>query len=151
MKQLTNLSHPQLLIIEDQINLSIVYTLAAERAGFETIQAYNGADARASLRAFTPDVILLDLQLPFVDGETLLHEIRADQRLKDAYIIIATANPRLGEYLEPHADSMLTKPVLYNQLYHIFARLIKRDMPIQTTSALNNFKGETGMGNQPVN
>lgn len=143
---------PQLLVVEDQINLSIVYTLAAERAGYDVLQVHNGADARATLRTFVPDVILLDLQLPFVDGETILKEIRADDRLKNAYVIIATANSRLGEYLAHHADSFLTKPVLYNQLLHIFNRLYDQSdgVNVEQISGLNNLKGETSIGNQPL-
>ncbi|MEM7802660.1 MAG: response regulator [Chloroflexota bacterium] len=143
---------PCALIIEDQINLSIVYSLAVERSGYEVVQALNGADALSMLRTFKPALVLLDLELPFVDGETVLKEIHSMPELKETRIILATANARLADFLQDQVDSVLIKPILYNQLFHMISRIrTAESSDFKPTSPLSNVESQSGMGDQALN
>ena len=112
------------LVIEDDADLSEIFTRALETAGFEVEHCFDGKAAQERLRGDdVPNVIALDLHLPFVDGSTLLKQIRADERYAGARIILTTADATQAEFLRPMADIVLIKPIMFTQLRDISRRL----------------------------
>ena len=67
-------------------------------------------------------VVVLDLHLPHVNGLDILAKIRGDERLKDAKVIISTADPRMSDMAED-ADFVLIKPISFAQLRDLSKRL----------------------------
>jgi two-component system OmpR family response regulator len=112
------------LVIEDDAGAGGVYVEALKQAGFKAELCPNGRAALARLAAVVPDVVLLDLNLPDVTGETILQAIRADARLAGTRIIITTGQAHRAKDLESRADLVLVKPVSANQLTDLAARLI---------------------------
>ncbi len=110
------------MIIEDDEDLSIIFSEALNLAGFETKTIRDGQVAMDELETCQPIVIVLDLHLPHVSGLEILAKIRADERLKDAKVIIATADPRMSDQVE-EADFVLIKPISFAQLRDLSARL----------------------------
>ncbi|MCL4561424.1 MAG: response regulator [Chloroflexi bacterium] len=110
------------LIIEDDEDLAIIFTEALRLAGFETKTIRDGQVAMEELDGCQPTVIVLDLHLPHVNGLEILAKIRADERLKSAKVIIATADPRMSDLAE-EADFVLIKPISFAQLRDLSARL----------------------------
>jgi two-component system, OmpR family, alkaline phosphatase synthesis response regulator PhoP len=80
----------RILIVEDDNFLSNAYRLKLTKAGFELKMARDGQEALEVLKSFAPDLILLDLVMPVKDGFTTLAEIKADERLKNIPVIIAS-------------------------------------------------------------
>ena len=78
-------------IIEDDDDLSVIFSEALQAAGFKTEIIQSGDRALARLAVTTPDVVVLDLHLPRVAGMDILHQIRADARLVKTRVIVATA------------------------------------------------------------
>jgi DNA-binding response OmpR family regulator len=117
------LSNPLALIIEDDYDLVIIFEEALKAAGFETQAARDGFTALKRLAAITPDVIVLDLHLPHVAGTDILKQIRADDRLAQARVIVATADARLAETLHDQADLVLVKPISFGQLRDLSKRM----------------------------
>jgi DNA-binding response OmpR family regulator len=115
-------SLPLALIIEDDEDLGIIFTEALRLAGFDTKTIRDGQVAMQELDACQPIVIVLDLHLPHVSGVEILAKIRADERLKTAKVIIATADPRMSDLVED-ADFVLIKPISFAQLRDLSARL----------------------------
>jgi DNA-binding response OmpR family regulator len=115
-------SLPLALIIEDDEDLGIIFTEALHLAGFETKTIRDGQVAMQELDLCQPIVIVLDLHLPHVSGVEILAKIRADERLKTAKVIIATADPRMSDLVED-ADFVLIKPISFAQLRDLSARL----------------------------
>jgi len=113
------------LIIEDDYDLSNIFAQALQATGFEARIIRDGARALTWLFAETPDVVVLDLHLPHVDGREILQQIRSDSRLKEVQVIIVTADARTAETLREEADLVLVKPVSFNQLRDLAARLRK--------------------------
>ncbi len=111
------------LVIEDDIDLSEIFTRALERAGFEVETINDGKSAQQRLTEVVPNVIALDLNLPNVDGATLLKQIRADERLNKTRVILTTADAAQAEFLRGMANIVLIKPILFSQLRDISARL----------------------------
>jgi len=111
------------LIIEDDYDLSDIFAQALQAAGFETQIIRSGDTALARLASTTPDVVVLDLHLPHVSGVDILQEIRADARLAETRVIVATADPRAAEVLEDQATLVLLKPISFGQLRDLAGRL----------------------------
>jgi DNA-binding response OmpR family regulator len=111
------------LIVEDETDLAIIFSKALQEAGFETQIVRAGDTALMWLSSTTPQIVVLDLHLPRVSGEEVLEQIRADERLANTKIIIATADPRMAETLQDRADLVLLKPIGFSQLRDLAARL----------------------------
>ena len=113
----------QAMIIEDNEDLAIIFAEALQAAGFETSIVQDGEEAIAQLQGSVPKIIILDLHLPYVSGEDILKQIRADERLVETRVIIATADPRMADMLKDQADLVLLKPISFGQLRDLAARL----------------------------
>lgn len=111
------------LIIEDDIDLATIFAQALREVGFETEVIVDGTQAQARLEQIRPDVVVLDLYLPHVSGPDLLYQIRSSEQLANTLVIIATADPRLGETLQDQADLLLIKPISFKQLRDLARRL----------------------------
>lgn len=111
------------LVIEDDAALATIFSEALEATGFETEIIRSGDIALTRLAVTEPDVVVLDLHLPRIEGTDILHEIRADPRLAKTQVMIATADPRLAEPLQTQADLVLQKPISFSQLRDLAARL----------------------------
>ena len=110
------------LIIEDDADLAAIFDEALRAAQFETEVIRAGDEAQRRLRVATPAVVVLDLHLPLVSGTELLKQIRSDERLSKARVIVATADSRLAEELHETADLVLVKPISFSQLRDLSAR-----------------------------
>jgi DNA-binding response OmpR family regulator len=80
----------KILVIEDEKMLAEMYATKFSMEGFEVTKAYDGADGMAKARAVKPDVILLDIIMPRIDGFAVLKELRHDPKFKDTPIILLT-------------------------------------------------------------
>lgn len=80
----------KILLIEDDQSISTVYKIKLEHNGYECIQAFNGLEALKLLENHTPDLILLDLKMPVMDGETFLKLYRKNFKDASAPIIVLT-------------------------------------------------------------
>jgi chemosensory pili system protein ChpA (sensor histidine kinase/response regulator) len=113
-------------VIEDDQDLSNIFTEALKSAGYQVETIRDGAIAQQRLKEEIPEIIILDMHLPNVDGGELLTQIRADERIKKTRVIIATADALLGEYYEKKADLVLVKPISFSQLRDLTARYRKK-------------------------
>ncbi|RJO61928.1 response regulator [candidate division WS5 bacterium] len=80
----------KILLAEDDIQLIDMYKRKFELEGFNVHVAEDGQEAIDKLDAFTPDLILLDIMMPKVDGLEVLRHIRQNPLLKDTLVIILT-------------------------------------------------------------
>ncbi|MFA6271807.1 MAG: response regulator [Patescibacteria group bacterium] len=80
----------KILLIEDDKMLLEMYTAKFTREGFEIATAENGSDGLKAARDTKPDMILLDIIMPKLDGFATLKEIRKDENIKDVPVILLT-------------------------------------------------------------
>jgi DNA-binding response OmpR family regulator len=111
------------LVIEDDPDLSDIFSKALQAAGFEVESILDGGAAQKRLQEVVPRVIVLDLHLPHVDGITLLKQIHDTDSLKDAKIIMTTADNVQAEFYRDQATIVMVKPISFSQLRDISARL----------------------------
>lgn len=116
------------LIIEDDFDLASIFAGALRIAEYEVEIVQDGRLALERLAALIPDIVVLDLHLPRVSGEDVLHHIRADRRLTKTRVMLATADPLLADNLREEADLVLIKPISFTQMRDLAARLRPRDV-----------------------
>jgi len=80
----------KIIIVEDEKPLSGILTDKLQKAGYEVIEACNGKDGLEKIQKEKPDLILLDLIMPKMDGMTMLKELRDREVGKDIPVIILT-------------------------------------------------------------
>ena len=88
---------PLILIVEDQSELRALYVQHLTISGFDCIEAGNGADAVTCGTAQFPDIILMDLSLPIVDGWEATRQLKADSRTAHIPVVALTAHDGSGE------------------------------------------------------
>lgn len=82
---------------------------------YDVVEYENGVDALAGLAAALPDLVLLDISLPGMDGNEILARIRADEGLRRLPVIALTAHAMAGDrekYLAAGFDDYITKPIV---------------------------------------
>jgi two-component system cell cycle response regulator DivK len=101
-------------VVEDNAdNRLLLQALLGDR--YELVEFDNGADALAGLRTSLPDLVLLDISLPGMDGNEILARIRNDERLRPLPVIALTAHAMAGDrekYLSAGFDDYITKPIV---------------------------------------
>lgn len=117
------ITDPTALVVEDDAYLALIFSTALRDAGFTVTSAVNGKRALGELEDKTPNVILLDLHLPDINGTEILGMLRENKRFADTQIILATADPLLADTYHEQADMVLIKPVSYVQLRDLARRL----------------------------
>jgi CheY-like chemotaxis protein len=104
---------PILVVDDNPTNLKLVgYILASH--GYEVRTAVDAVDALAQLGLFRPRLILLDLQLPGIDGFTLARQLRDDPAWRDLAIVAVTAYAMKGDEeraIAAGCDAYVTKPI----------------------------------------
>ena len=89
-----------ILVVDDMPIFRDPIAAALRLAGYQTLTASNGRDALATARANRPDLILLDLAMPVMDGLTCLHAMRSIETLVDLPVILLTAMSEKEHELE---------------------------------------------------
>jgi CheY-like chemotaxis protein len=90
-------TRPLVLIVEDQHELRQLYVQELALSGFDVIEAANGVDAIAHTAAHSPDVVLMDLSLPILDGWEATRRLKSDDRTSHIPIVALTAHDGSGE------------------------------------------------------
>ncbi len=123
------------LIAEDESDIRELISFNLEREYMETLLAKDGVEAFEIAKEKGPDLIILDLMLPKMDGFTVFKELRLDSRTKDIPVIMLTAKAQPDDVitgLEMGADDYLTKPFSPKELVLRVKALLRR---INTTTA----------------
>lgn len=117
---------PIAFIIEDDAKLGNVFSLALQLVQIDAELIADGKTALTRLNETTPDLIILDLHLPYVSGDEILRVIRANDRLAQVPVILGTADSRQADYLQEQAEIVLLKPISPKQLAELAIRLLKK-------------------------
>jgi DNA-binding response OmpR family regulator len=109
----------KVLIVDDEPDILEFLHYNLSRNGFDTVQASNGREAIRLADQEVPDLILLDIMMPKMDGYEVCQKIRSDALLKDVSIVMLTAKGREVERekgLALGADHYITKPFSTRQV-----------------------------------
>ena len=103
----------RILIADDHPDTRLILRDYFEAKGFDVCEAHNGEEALACIRAARPDAVVLDIQMPRMDGIQVLREVRSDADLRDLKILALSAHAfaeDVREISNAGADSYLAKP-----------------------------------------
>jgi CheY-like chemotaxis protein len=104
----------KILVAEDNLPNRELIREILESCGHEVIEAEDGQQALERLKEFTPDLILLDIQMPVLDGYAVLRELRQTPRFATLKVLALTAYAMQGDRekaLQSGFDGYLTKPI----------------------------------------
>ena len=117
----------RIIIAEDEPNIVISLEFLLKQAGHDVSIARDGETALRLAREARPDLIVLDLMLPLVNGFEVCHRIREDPALRDTKVLMLTARGRQSEItrgLEAGANAYMTKPFATRDLLSAVAELL---------------------------
>lgn len=109
----------RILVVEDQADNRQILRDLLGNAGYELMEAENGEQALSAVAAQRPDLILMDIQLPVMDGYEATRRIKADPALRAIPIIVVTSYALSGDEgkaREAGCDAYVTKPFSPRQL-----------------------------------
>jgi two-component system phosphate regulon response regulator PhoB len=115
MKSASENIHPKtrILCVEDDVNLQKSLSFILWREGYEVLCAQTGEEALELVRREKPDLILLDLVLPGIDGHKVCGILKKDPNTSEILVIMVTAKKRMEDIvagLKDYADDYVTKP-----------------------------------------
>ena len=108
------MSKGQILVVEDNIDNYELVRFILERAGYDVFLAMNGRDGVAAARLQKPDLILMDLTMPEMDGWLAAEKLKADESTKSIPLYALTAHALPSERkraLEAGCDGYVSKPI----------------------------------------
>jgi DNA-binding response OmpR family regulator len=127
----------RVLVVEDDSDIAELVARYLEKAGYTTARVSSGRDALDAVRAKAPDLIVLDVMLPHVDGLEVCRLLRANDHTASIPIIMLTARADESERivgLEMGADDYLAKPFSPNELVARVRALLRRAQRVDAPS-----------------
>ena len=126
----TVLQPPMVLVVDDSLTVRKITTRLLTREGFRVDSAKDGVDALEKMHDLIPDVVLLDVEMPRMDGFELARVMRSDARLKSVPIIMITsrtADKHRNRAMEIGVNVYLGKPYQEQQLLDAIAEQLKQE------------------------
>jgi DNA-binding response OmpR family regulator len=116
----------KILITEDEVDLATVLKTYLEAKGYEILTAFDGEKAIEVAQREIPDLILLDVMLPKLDGYTVLRELKGKKETKGIPVIVVTAKEKMkGMFEIEGAEDYLVKPFERGELLEKIEKALK--------------------------
>jgi two-component system cell cycle response regulator DivK len=121
---------PQILVVEDNEKNMKLFRDVLRATGYRTLEATTGGEAVALAAEHIPDLVLMDIQLPDIDGVEALGRLRADGRTASLPVLALTAQAMEGDrerFLAAGFDGYLSKPVNVADFVAVVKRYCERE------------------------
>jgi two-component system alkaline phosphatase synthesis response regulator PhoP/two-component system response regulator VicR len=103
----------KILVVDDEPHIVRLVEVNLQRAGYDVIKAMDGVEALEQVKAEKPDMVVLDVMMPRMDGFTVLKHLKADPETQEIPVIMLTAKAQDADIFkgwQSGVDSYLTKP-----------------------------------------
>ena len=120
----------KVLVVDDDPDIVELLQYNLQKEGYQVAAAHNGREAIDKAAGFSPDIILLDVMMPVMDGIAACRQLRQNPRLKDTYILFLTArSEEISEVsaFEAGADDFIAKPIKPRALISRLAAVVRRE------------------------
>ncbi len=117
----------RILIVDDEAAIMTAIAFLLEKEGYAVVQAENGRQALAKAKSFQPEIIILDVMMPGMDGFEVARRIRENDNMDDCRIIFLTARGTQNDRFDGYASGgevYLTKPFDNDELLTILAEVV---------------------------
>lgn len=121
-----------ILVVEDNPANMKLATLLLSKAGYNVLQARNAAEGIQQATEKTPDLVLMDIQLPGMDGLTAVKLLRENPTTRDLKIIALTAFAMKGDeerIIAAGCDGYVAKPIQYQTFLKTVASMLEKEKP----------------------
>jgi CheY-like chemotaxis protein len=118
-----------ILLVDDELAIVEVLTGILEDEGYRLIHAANGREAIAVIEQGQPDLVLLDLMMPIMDGRETLAAIRADARLSSLPVMLMSAAAPPDDIERDHRTRFLRKPFDIDEMLRQIVEMIAGAVP----------------------
>ena len=110
----------KILIVEDDEDLHLLYRLYLQGESYQIVQARNGKEGLEQAEREKPDLIILDMIMPIMDGEEFLQKLRSEKKMVHIPVIVASVNDKIPSSLIEKGKicSVLRKPFPIETLIH---------------------------------
>jgi len=123
------MSPKKILVVDDEVDLVETVRFPLEMEGFNVLVSHNGEDALSQARKEKPDLIILDLMLPKLDGYKVCRLLKFDERYKHIPILMLTAKTQEKDKIlgaETGANEYITKPFEMDDLMEKVKRYLSK-------------------------
>jgi CheY-like chemotaxis protein len=118
------------LIVDDEEDLADAVEQLLQRAGFRTVKVYDGRAALVAARELQPDLLLLDYELPELDGLAVIEELRKGPETRELSVLL-NSSARVSFADIQRADGFLSKPFTDGLLYSMIDRVLEKNTATQ--------------------
>ena len=129
----------KIMVVDDEPDVVDLVKLVLESDGFNVVMAYSGKEALEKIGQEMPDLVLLDIMMPQMDGWEVYSRIRANPKTKDIPVAMLTAKSQsIDKMIGLHVvkvDDYITKPFGRSELLERVKRILKEKGRLQPTSA----------------
>ena len=124
----------RVVCVEDEPEMIELVSLILSKRGFEVIGANDGPEALATIAEIKPDLVLLDLMMPDMDGWEVYQAMKADEEMRSIPVIVVTAKAQsIDKVLGLHiakVDDYITKPFTPDELLASVAAVLSLDLSV---------------------
>lgn len=134
------LPRKKILIADDNLDCRMLQTIVITRLGFEVIEADNGASAINQALAARPDLILMDLGMPIMNGEDAIVQLKNHPSTRDIPVIVCTAfgrGARADRARDAGAVEILHKPFEFSELQKLLQKHVPNELKSKAGRAGN--------------
>lgn len=127
----------RILVVDDEVYIVHILEFSLSMEGYEVLTAFDGEEAIQRIEADSPDLVVLDIMMPKLDGYEVCRRVREDERFAGLPIILLSAKGRDNDVkkgLEYGADSYMTKPFRPRVLLDEIERLLAGENHDQVAS-----------------
>jgi len=118
----------KILAVDDERHIVRLVQVNLERAGYEVVTAFDGKDALEKVASEQPDLVVLDVMMPYMDGFEVLQNLRKNQSTRELPVIMLTAKAQDADVFrgwQSGVDCYLTKPFNPMELISFVKRIFK--------------------------
>ena len=118
----------KILAVDDERHIVRLVQVNLEKHGYEVVTAYDGKEALAKIESENPDLVVLDVMMPFMDGIEVLQTLRKNPATRDLPVIMLTAKAQDADVFRgwsSGADCYLTKPFNPMELLSFVKRILQ--------------------------
>jgi DNA-binding response OmpR family regulator len=131
---MSNQTVKRILCIEDEQEMIDLIRIILSRRGFDVKGAAGGMEGLKMVRTELPDLVLLDLMMPDMDGWEVYQQMKADEKTRDIPVIVVTAKAQnidrvLGIHIAK-VDDYITKPFSPQDLFNSVEKVLSRQAPV---------------------
>jgi len=115
----------KILVVDDQKELVEAMKMRFEHAGYEVIEGYNGKECLEKAKTHLPDLIIMDVSMPQMDGYEAVREIKADEAIKNIPIFMLTGKDQMEDLFKMEGvEEYITKPFDYEVLSGLIRKVL---------------------------